>query len=73
MTICSSIMNILEGDDGCCELTLTHDVVIGEDEPLLRTYSDKLAHLQFVVNCQYFIAQIAPEKTYSLAILSAPS
>ena len=40
---------------------------------VVSIYSDKLAHVQVIINCQYFVAQSAPEKTYLPAILGAPS
>ena len=42
-------------------------------ESVMSIYTDKLAHVQIVINCRYFVAQSAPEKTYWPAILGAPS
>ena len=38
----------------------------------MSTYSDKLAHLQVVINCQYSIAQMFTREDTLAHILSAP-
>ena len=39
----------------------------------MSTYSDKLAHVQVIINCPYFIAQLCTCEDGLAYILGAPS